>query len=47
MLHKPHICQICGKGFSESHALTKHTRIHTGQPREKKHVCTECGQGYV
>lgn len=47
MLVKKHICQICGKGFAESHALTKHIRMHEGIPREKKHFCIECGQGYV
>lgn len=45
MLHKPHICHICNKGFAESHALTKHLRRHNGQPREKRHFCTVCGQG--
>lgn len=47
MIHKPHICQHCEKGYAESHSLTKHMRKHLGIPREKRHFCEECGQGYV
>ncbi|KAJ8910834.1 hypothetical protein NQ315_015569, partial [Exocentrus adspersus] len=46
MVHKPHVCQDCGKGYAESHSLTKHMRRHLGIPREKKHFCNECGQGF-
>ncbi|XP_064215987.1 zinc finger protein 271 isoform X2 [Tribolium castaneum] len=46
LTQKPHVCKICSKSFSESYALVKHLRRHSGIPREKRHVCGECGQGF-
>jgi len=42
---KPHKCSICRKGFPEMGSLTRHFRRHTGEQREKKHVCNICGKG--
>ncbi len=36
---KPHICDICGKGFGFRNKLTDHRLIHTG---EKPYACDKC-----
>lgn len=36
---KPHICDVCSKGFSTSSSLNTHRRIHSG---ERPHVCPVC-----
>ena len=36
---KPHICDICGKGFGFKNKLTDHRLIHTG---EKPYACDKC-----
>lgn len=41
--NQPYICQTCGRGFSQSSALTKHKRTHTG---EKPYICQTCGKGF-
>lgn len=28
---KPHVCDVCGKGFSTSSSLNTHRRIHSGE----------------
>ena len=40
---KPHVCDTCGKAFSQSGSLTTHIRTHTG---EKPHVCDTCGKAF-
>ncbi|MED6232287.1 hypothetical protein ATANTOWER_026659 [Ataeniobius toweri] len=37
---KPHSCSHCGKRFATLHALTPHTRKHTG---DKLYSCLDCG----
>ncbi|KAL7739361.1 hypothetical protein ACLKA6_003967 [Drosophila palustris] len=41
---KPHICLVCGKGFSTSSSLNTHRRIHSG---EKPHECQVCGKRFT
>ena len=35
-------CEICDKGFSESHRLKDHMNIHTGEKPYKCKYCTNC-----
>lgn len=41
---KPHICDVCNKGFSTSSSLNTHRRIHSGL---KPHVCIICGKCFT
>jgi hypothetical protein len=41
---KPHVCDVCGKGFSTSSSLNTHRRIHSG---EKPHQCPVCGKRFT
>ena len=41
---KPHVCDVCGKGFSTSSSLNTHRRIHSG---EKPHQCHVCGKRFT
>lgn len=41
---KPHVCSVCGKGFSTSSSLNTHRRIHSG---EKPHQCQVCGKRFT
>ena len=41
---KPHVCDVCGKGFSTSSSLNTHRRIHSG---EKPHECPVCGKRFT
>lgn len=41
---KPHVCMVCGKGFSTSSSLNTHRRIHSG---EKPHECQVCGKRFT
>ena len=40
---KPHVCDTCGKAFSESGSLVVHIRSHSG---EKPYACESCGKAF-
>ncbi|KAJ1481792.1 hypothetical protein T484DRAFT_1806143 [Baffinella frigidus] len=40
---RPHVCETCGKAFSQSCSLAKHMRTHSG---ERPYVCETCGEAF-
>ncbi|XP_021926648.1 zinc finger protein 92-like, partial [Zootermopsis nevadensis] len=42
--NRPHVCDVCGKGFLLRSNLKQHMLVHTGI---KPHVCSECGKGFT
>jgi len=50
-----HVCETCGKKFSQADHLAVHMRVHTGHLAvhmradygERPHVCEQCGQRFL
>ncbi|KAL3887368.1 hypothetical protein ACJMK2_027310 [Sinanodonta woodiana] len=40
---KPHVCEICNKGFAMPLYLKQHAAVHTGI---KKYICKVCNKGF-
>ena len=39
---KKYKCEVCGKGFPDSHKFNDHKNIHTGEKPYKCKFCTSC-----
>lgn len=42
--HRPHLCNTCGKRFSQSSSLSKHQRVHSG---ERPYKCPHCVKAFT
>ena len=40
---KPHVCEICSKGFSQKSSVREHLLMHAG---EKPHVFETCNKRF-
>lgn len=40
---RPHVCEVCGKGFVSAQNLKQHRRVHT---KEKLFSCTRCDRRF-
>lgn len=41
---RPHVCEVCGRSFSQHGYLVVHRRAHSG---ERPYACTECHKRFV
>ena len=41
---RPHVCNVCGKGFIQKVHLRNHELKHTG---ERPYLCVKCGRSFL